>query len=367
MTQNPRRSSRIARCAVNHGARPAMTFQVAVEKSTAKTKAIQTKKINSRLMKGKKDIFIAAFNVQTLQKEGKIPELIASADSTKHDIICIQEHRFIHEEFATKEHIFGSWRLITCSAWKKSVNEATGGIRMLFSPQAYNALISAEMITPRIMIATFNGNPQTTIISCYSPTNVSDETKVETFYEDLISVTRQVPKHNILIIAGDVNAHLGQLDGFKYAYHTQTNRNGSNLKDYINDNNLLCLNTKYQKRTGQLWIHISPNGSKAQLDYVINNRKWKNSAKNCRAFNSFVSVASDHRVVSTQIRLSLRANKKKNSNISPYDWTHLKDNSEIRNTFITRVKNRFAALQDTTLTKSTNTRYNLFELACKET
>ena len=218
MTQNPRRSSRIARCAVNHGARPAMTFQVAVEKSTAKTKAIQTKKINSRLMKGKKDIFIAAFNVQTL-----------------------------------------------------------------------------------------------------------------------------------------------------HAYHTQTNRNGSKLKDYINDNNLLCLNTKYQKRTGQLWIHISPNGSKAQLDYVINNRKWKNSAKNCRTFNSFVSVASDHRVVSTQIRLSLRANKKKNSNISPYDWTHLKDNSEIRNTFITRVKNRFVALQDTTLTKSTNTRYNLFELACKET
>ena len=270
-------------------------------------------------MKGKKDIFIAAFNVQTLQKEGKIPELIASADSTKHDIICIQEHRFIHEEFPTKEHIFGSWRLITCSAWKKSVNEATGGTRMLFSPQAYNALISAEMITPRIMIATFNGNPQTTIISCYSLTNVSDETKVETFYEDLISVTRQVPKHNILIIAGDLNAHLGQLDGFKYAYHTQTNRNGSKLKDYINDNNLLCLNTKYQKRTGQLWIHISPNGSKAQLDYVINNRKWKNSAKNCRAFNSFVSVASDHRVVSTQIRLSLRANKKKNSNISPYD------------------------------------------------
>ena len=47
-------------------------------------------------MEGKKDIFIATFNVQTLQKERKIPELIASADSTKHEIICIQERRFIH-------------------------------------------------------------------------------------------------------------------------------------------------------------------------------------------------------------------------------------------------------------------------------
>ena len=284
--------------------------------------------------------------------------IIASADSTKHDIICRQEHRFIHEEFATKQHIFGSWRLITCSAWKNSLNAATGGTGMLFSPQAYNALISAEMITPRNMIVTLNGNLQTTIISCYSPTNVSDETEVDTFYEDLIAVTRQVPKNNIIIIAGHFNAHLGQLDGFKYAYHTQTNRNGSKLKAYINENNLLCLNTKYQKRTGQLWTHKSPNGRKAQLEYVIINRKWKNSAKSCRAFNSFVSVASDHRVVSTQIRLSLRANREKNSDTSPYDWTHLKDNPEIRNTFIIRVKNRFAALQDTTLTNSTNTKYN---------
>ena len=72
------------------------------------------------------------------------------------------------------------------------MNAATGGTGILFSPQAYNALTSAEMITSRIMIATFNGNPQTTIISCYSPTNISDETEVKKFYQELISVTKQV-------------------------------------------------------------------------------------------------------------------------------------------------------------------------------
>ena len=79
---------------------------------------------------------------------------------------------------------------------------------MLFNQQAYNAHASVEMISPRIMIATINGNPQTTIISCYSPTNVSTEDEVEKFYEELTSVTRQVPKHNILIIGGDFNAQL---------------------------------------------------------------------------------------------------------------------------------------------------------------
>ena len=53
------------------------------------------------------------------------------------------------------------------------------------------------MRTSRIMIATFNVNPQTTIISCYSPTNISDETEVKKFYQELISVTKQVSKHNL--------------------------------------------------------------------------------------------------------------------------------------------------------------------------
>ena len=101
---------------------------------------------------------------------------------------------------------------------------------MLLNPQAYNALASVEIITPRILIATINANPKTTVISCYNPTNVSDEVEVERFYENLTSVTRQIPKHNFLVITGDFNAHLGQLDGLKYAYHYQTNRNGSMLK-----------------------------------------------------------------------------------------------------------------------------------------
>ena len=35
------------------------------------------------------------------------------------------------------------------------------------------------------MVATFHGNSNTTIIPCYSPTNVSEELKVEQFYMEL--------------------------------------------------------------------------------------------------------------------------------------------------------------------------------------
>ena len=76
------------------------------------------------------------------------------------------------------------------------------------------------------MTIQFHGYQQTIIISCYSPTNVSDEIETEDFYTDLTAITRQVPKHNLFLIAGNFNAHLCQDDGFKYYFHETTNRNG---------------------------------------------------------------------------------------------------------------------------------------------
>ena len=40
------------------------------------------------------------------------------------------------------------------------------------------------------MMATFNGDPNTTILSCYSPTNVTEELKVEQLYLKLASLIR---------------------------------------------------------------------------------------------------------------------------------------------------------------------------------
>ena len=61
-----------------------------------------------------------------------------------------------------------------------------------------------------MMAATFNGNPRATIISCYSPTNVSEETELVTFYDELSSLVRSTLKHNVLVIGRDRNAIIGK-------------------------------------------------------------------------------------------------------------------------------------------------------------
>ena len=113
-----------------------------------------------------------------------------------------------------------------------------------------------------MMAATFNGNPRATINSCYSPTNVSEETELVTFYDELSSFVRSIPKHNMLVIGGDMNAQIGKNGNNKYSLHNTSNRNGQHLTDSMIENRLACLNTNYQKREGKLWTYTYANNNK---------------------------------------------------------------------------------------------------------
>ena len=166
--------------------------------------------LKQKLLKCKQTIQIATFNVRTLNRIGQPPELTASAVEHKIDIIYKQEHRYTHTDDIKYHETDNGWILATVSAWKNSFNATVGGVGMLIGPRALKTINSIERIQPRMMAATFNGNPRATIISCYSPTNVSEETELVTIYEELSSLVRSIPKHNPLVIGGDMNAQIGK-------------------------------------------------------------------------------------------------------------------------------------------------------------
>ena len=184
-----------------------------------------------------------------------------------------------------------------------------------------------------MMAATFNGNPRATIISCNSPTNVSEETELVTFYDELSSLVRSIPKHKMLVIGGDMNAQIGENGNNKYSLHNTSNRNGQHLTDFMIENRLACLNTNYQKREGKLWTYTYANNTKAQIDYVLINKKWKNSAMNCEAYSSFEGVSTDHRIVTAKIRLSLWKKRQTKATTKHYNWAHL-NNRDIRDKYV---------------------------------
>ena len=117
-----------------------------------------------------------------------------------------------------------------------------------------------------MIVATFNGNPRATIISCYGPTNASKKTDLITLSHEISSLVSNIPKLNVLIFGGDINAEIGKNVNQKFRLRNLANRNGEHLTDFMLKNILTWLNSKFQKRKGKLLIYTYTNNTEGQID-----------------------------------------------------------------------------------------------------
>ena len=207
------------------------------------------------------------------------------------------------------------------------------------------------------MVATFNGNSSTTIISCYSLTNASIETNLDTFYNELFSFIHGVPKHNVRIISGNVNAQIGKNVNNKFSLHNWSNRNGKHQTNFTLENGRTCLHTKCQKRKGKLWTYTCANNAKTQTTFLsIRNgliSLW------IMRHTPLLKVSFDHGIVTAKVRLCLRWNATQTTKTAHYDWSQL-NNRNINDKYTITLRNKFDALQEISETLTPNDEYENF-------
>ncbi|XP_049332441.1 uncharacterized protein LOC125800254 [Astyanax mexicanus] len=258
------------------------------------------------------------------------------------EILGIQEHRRVHTEDPIAYNRVERCMFISASAWRNEAQAATGGVGLMLGSRARKALRRVYHHTDRILSAEFSGNPATTVIVVYSPTNVTSYDEVEKFFEDLATAVRNAPVHNFLAILGDFNARLGPED-VPFPYHDSTNRNGCYLAAFLTEHELLAANTIFRKRAGKRWtFRDRATGALRQLDYILVRRKWRNSVMNAEPYSTFCSVGSDHRVVSMRVRLSLRVSKP-----SPrirYNWRAFSSDPGLQTRYTEEVRRQFLQL-----------------------
>ncbi len=195
----------------------------------------------------------------------------------------VQEHRIIHDDPLKYEKVPG-YTIIAASAWRNDIMAATRGVGIVISNKAMKSLSGVTVRGNRNLIVNFTGNPRTSIIVTYSPTNASSEDEIDQYYEDLRGCIDSISTHNFLMLLRDFNARLGKEDA-RHPMHLSTNRNGNYLVDLIMETDLIVTNTYFKKCDGKLWTFLGPGGYKAQIDYIITRRKWRNSVLNCEAYS----------------------------------------------------------------------------------
>ena len=208
--------------------------------------------------------------------------------------------------------------------------------------KAEKALAKITPVNERTLKVDFNGNPGVTVVINYAPVEASED--AESHFETLSEVIGDIPKHRVILECGDFNAHLGKED-VRFSFHEKTNTNGDYLIDHVQENDLRITNAMFKKKKGKQWTFLSDmTGQKSQLDYILINKKWKNSVHNVEAYNCFSSIGSDHRLVTAKIKLSLRMSRAPERR-KIYDWTMLKD-PELQRQYTVEVSNRYEALAE---------------------
>ena len=159
---------------------------------------------------------VGTHNVNTLKNENRAAELDQCRKEAGIEILGVQEHRIVHTDPVEFRRI-GSSCLVTSSGWRNQIQASQGGVGLLLGPTARKALLKVKSIDKRILVAEFDGNPKTTVIVVYSPTNCASEDDVEKFYESLRNTIGDVPAHNFMMVMGDFNARLGS-DHARYTF-----------------------------------------------------------------------------------------------------------------------------------------------------
>ena len=78
----------------------------------------------------------------------------------------------------------------------------------MVSRTAASTLAEVKEWNGRFLVANFSGSPALTITVHYSP--IEGNVEAEDHYDHLTAAVREIPKHNMLIVTGDFNAHLDQ-------------------------------------------------------------------------------------------------------------------------------------------------------------
>ena len=152
------------------------------------------------------------------------------------------------------------------------------GTGLLMTKKARRALVDWKPVNERLMSARFRGKyTNLSIIVCYAPTNDADQNTKEIFYNQLQDTKDKCPKHDVILIIGDLNAKVGS-DNKEYEKFFgrngvgDMNENGDLLTHFSASNGIIIGGTVFQHKNIHKCTWTSPNGAyKNQIDHVLIN------------------------------------------------------------------------------------------------
>ena len=156
------------------------------------------------LVSPKQTLRFGCWNVRTMFEAGKLAQVVNEMGRYQLDILGVSEARWT----GANKIRYNSGTTVWYSG--RSDSDHRVGVAILISPTASKALMEWEPVDERLVRARFNSRYcKLTVIVCYAPTNDDSEETKDSFYIKLQILLDKTPKHDMLVVMGDLNAKVG--------------------------------------------------------------------------------------------------------------------------------------------------------------
>ena len=242
---------------------------------------------------------ISTWNVRTMRTDGKLEILEKEMQRLNIGCLGISETRwsgvghFLSDSGSTVIYSGG--------------DEHKHGVAVILNKSLSRALMGYNPISERLMTVRIAAKPwNLTFIQAYAPTNQATDDDKNAFYERLEQVYLQVPRQDIVIVGGDMNAKIGAGNPIgKYALGTM-NDNGARLVNFARANAFVAANCLVRRHPRRLYTWKSFDLTcRNQIDYFLVQERWKSSICYCKAIQG-ADCDSDHSLLGIKFKLKLR-------------------------------------------------------------
>ena len=285
---------------------------------------------------------VGCWNVRTMFAAGKLEEVSKEMSNYGLDILGISEARWT----GTGKAAGPQGEMILYSGGDENHER---GVAVMVSKKIAGSIMEWSASGDRmIRVRFFSKHIKMTIIQCYAPTNEARMEEKEKFYDDLDGEIKRTPKHDMLLVMGDMNAKIGS-DNFGYEQNMgkhgcgEQNENGGMFCDLCQENDLVIGGSLFKHKDIHKTTWISPDGhTKNQIDHLAIRRKFRTSLLDLRAYRG-ADVGSDHELIIGRIKLKLAKVCKKEGRRKRFDVNLLKIPEKVAE-FRLELRNRFEVL-----------------------
>jgi len=293
----------------------------------------------------KRCIKLATWNILSGAQVGKLEQVCSELSKYDIELAILTELRLPE---SGKREVYNLDNTERMHLYYSGGKQRQHGVGFMANEKCNKSITSFEAVSDRIAVLTLNGTVPVTIIAAYAPTEVRGDDEKDYFYQQLQDVVDGASKRGLFILAGDLNAQIGNArSGWgevrgKYGSGT-LNDNGLRLLSFASFNSLVVCNSLFRhKPIHQLSWYSRALKTASMIDYFLVNRRFKSSVHDVRVMRG-AEVGSDHHMVRCKIRLKLKAVPRRHP--PPRLQLSLLRARQNEEKFQIELRNRFDALQ----------------------